>query len=53
MLLNGKSIQQSNNNFAYLNVPKLNAQLVVANKLIGDARHRAYGNLVVEIMRAK
>jgi ABC-type oligopeptide transport system substrate-binding subunit len=52
VLLNGKTIQQSNNNnLAYLDDPKLNAQLVAANKLVGDARYKEYGNLDVEITR--
>jgi peptide/nickel transport system substrate-binding protein len=52
VLLNGKNIQESNNNnLAYLNDPALNRKLAVANKLVGNARYRAYGNLDVEITK--
>jgi ABC-type oligopeptide transport system substrate-binding subunit len=46
ILLNGNNIHAANNNnLAYLNVPKLNNLMAAANKKIGPARYRAYGNL--------
>jgi peptide/nickel transport system substrate-binding protein len=49
-LLNGDNIQAAgNNNIAYLNVPKLNRQIGVANRMLGTARDRAYGALDVLI----
>jgi peptide/nickel transport system substrate-binding protein len=52
VLLNGNYIQADhNNNFAYLDDPKLNAQLAAANKLVGDSRNEAYGNLDIQVMR--
>ena len=46
VLLNGKNIHdENNNNLAYLNDKELNAKLDAANKLTGDARYNAYGNL--------
>jgi peptide/nickel transport system substrate-binding protein len=50
VLLNGDNIHDSNNNnLAYFNVPKINAQMRAANKLSGDARYNAYGKLDVNI----
>jgi ABC-type oligopeptide transport system substrate-binding subunit len=50
VLLNGNNIHDSNNNnLAYFNVPKINSQLVAANKLSGDARYNTYGKLDVNI----
>jgi len=52
VLLNGKNIQDSNNNnLAYLNDKSLNQQLVAANKLTGDQRYNRYGNLDVFITK--
>jgi peptide/nickel transport system substrate-binding protein len=52
VLLNGNNIQnENNNNLAYLDDKDLNDKLDAANKLTGDARYTAYGNLDVEITR--
>jgi peptide/nickel transport system substrate-binding protein len=52
VLLNGKNIASNNNvNLAYLNDPTLNRRLDAANKLVGAARYKAYGNLDVEITK--
>ncbi len=52
ILLNGNSIHETNNNnLAYLNVPKLNAQMDAANKLAGDKRYKAYGDLDIQITK--
>jgi len=52
VLLNGKNIQeQNNNNLAYLDSKQLNQQLVAANKLTGDQRYNRYGNLDVFITK--
>jgi ABC-type oligopeptide transport system substrate-binding subunit len=50
ILLNGNNIHaDNNNNLAYLNVPKLNALMAVANTKIGPARYKAYGTLDTQI----
>jgi ABC-type oligopeptide transport system substrate-binding subunit len=50
VLLNGNNIHETNNNnLAYLNAPALNSRMAAANRLTGDARYRAYGNLDVQI----
>jgi peptide/nickel transport system substrate-binding protein len=52
VLLNGNNIQTSNNNnLAYMNDPTLNKKLAAANKLVGAARYKAYGNLDIEITK--
>ena len=52
MLLDGRNIQDSNNNnFAYFNDPKFNQQMTQASLLSGTARYKAYGNLDVAIMQ--
>ena len=52
VLLNGSRIQEEHNsNLSYFNVPALNKQMAAANKLIGDARYKAYGSLDVKITR--
>ncbi len=52
VLLNGNNIHaENNNNLAYLDDKQLNDKLEAANKLTGDARYNAYGNLDVEITR--
>jgi ABC-type transport system substrate-binding protein len=46
VLLNGENIHdQNNNNLAYFNNAEVNAKLRAANKLVGAARYKAYGNL--------
>jgi oligopeptide transport system substrate-binding protein len=50
VLLNGDNIHdQNNNNLAYFNVPSINKEMAAANKLSGDKRYEAYGNLDVKI----
>ena len=50
VLLNGENIHdQNNNNLAYFNVPSINKEMAAANKLSGDKRYEAYGNLDVKI----
>jgi ABC-type transport system substrate-binding protein len=49
VLLNGNNIHENNNNLAYFNNAGINKQLTAANKLTGDARYKAYGNLDVAI----
>jgi ABC-type oligopeptide transport system substrate-binding subunit len=50
VLLNGNNIHDTNNNnLAYFNNGAVNKQLAAANKLTGDARYKAYGNLDVQI----
>jgi len=50
VLLNGDNIHdQNNNNLAYFNVPSINKEMAAANKLSGDKRYTAYGNLDVKI----
>jgi peptide/nickel transport system substrate-binding protein len=52
VLLNGNNIHsENNNNLAYLDDKDLNAKLAAANKLTGDARYNAYGNLDISIMK--
>jgi peptide/nickel transport system substrate-binding protein len=46
VLLNGENIHdQNNNNLAYFNNAEVNAKLRTANKLVGAARYKAYGDL--------
>jgi peptide/nickel transport system substrate-binding protein len=52
VLLNGQNIHDANNNnLAYLNVPALNKRMAAANRLTGDARYAAYGQLDVDITK--
>ena len=52
ILLDGTAIHETNNNnLAYLNVPKLNAEMAAANKLSGDNRYKAYGKLDIEVTK--
>ena len=52
VLLNGNNIHESNNNnLAYFNNAQVNKELAAANKLTGDARYKAYGNLDIDITR--
>jgi len=52
VLLDGSNIQASNNNnFAYFNDPKFNAEMQQASLLSGSQRYTAYGNLDVQIMQ--
>ena len=52
VLLDGRNIQDSNNNnFAYFNDPKFNAQMTQAALMSGPKRYTAYGNLDVNIMQ--
>jgi ABC-type oligopeptide transport system substrate-binding subunit len=51
VLLSGDSLHASNNNnVAYFNDPKFNAQMRAASLLSGAARYKAYGNLDVNMM---
>jgi ABC-type oligopeptide transport system substrate-binding subunit len=53
ILLNGENIHAANNNnLAYLNVPKINRLMAAANKKIGPARYRAYGNLDILLTKS-
>jgi ABC-type transport system substrate-binding protein len=50
VLLNGNNIHETNNNnLAYFNNASVNAKLARANKLVGAARYKAYGDLDLEI----
>jgi len=50
VLLSGDFIHENNNNnLAYFSDPGMNAKMNAANKLSGDARYKAYGNIDVEI----
>jgi len=50
VLLNGDNIHdQNNNNLAYFNNAAINKEMAAANKLSGDKRYEAYGNLDVKI----
>jgi ABC-type oligopeptide transport system substrate-binding subunit len=52
VLLNGNNIHENNNNnVAYFNNAAINAKLVAANKKIGAARYKAYGDLDLEITK--
>jgi ABC-type oligopeptide transport system substrate-binding subunit len=52
VLLDGTNIQASNNNnFAYFNDPKFNAEMRQASLMSGPQRYTAYGNLDVQIMQ--
>jgi ABC-type transport system substrate-binding protein len=52
ILLNGNNIHtDNNNNLAYFNNAKVNKLLDRANRLIGPARYRAYGDLDVMITK--
>jgi len=53
ILLNGNNIHDdNNNNIAYFDNSTVNAKLVAANKLIGAARYKAYGDLDVLITKS-
>ena len=50
VLLNGNNIHETNNNnLAYFNNASINKKLARANKLVGAARYKAYGDLDLEI----
>jgi ABC-type oligopeptide transport system substrate-binding subunit len=52
ILLNGNNIHaDNNNNLAYFNSAGVNKQLDQANRKVGPARYRAYGNLDVSITK--
>jgi len=52
VLLSGDSLHDSNNNnVAYFNDPKYNAQMRAASRLSGAARYKAYGNLDIDITK--
>jgi ABC-type oligopeptide transport system substrate-binding subunit len=52
VLLNGNNIHENNNNnIAYFNNTEINAKLVAANKKIGAARYKAYGDLDLQITK--
>jgi ABC-type oligopeptide transport system substrate-binding subunit len=51
-LLNGRSLTTTGNgNLAYFNVPKYNRDIEHAASLIGEARHKTWADLDVEMMR--
>ena len=52
ILLNGNNIHaDNNNNLAYFNNAKVNSLLAAANKKVGAARYKAYGDLDVSITK--
>jgi ABC-type transport system substrate-binding protein len=52
VLLNGNNIHDTNNNnYAYFNSAKYNRQMNAANKLVGNKRYKAYGNLDISISK--
>jgi ABC-type oligopeptide transport system substrate-binding subunit len=52
ILLNGKNIHNdNNNNLAYFNNSKINNLLAAANRKVGPARYKTYGNLDVTITK--
>jgi len=52
VLLNGNNIHDNNNNnLAYFNDNSINAKLAQANKKIGAARYKAYGDLDLQITK--
>jgi ABC-type oligopeptide transport system substrate-binding subunit len=52
ILLNGTNIHaDNNNNLAYFNNGRVNSLLAAANKKIGPARYKAYGDLDVSITK--
>jgi ABC-type oligopeptide transport system substrate-binding subunit len=52
VLLSGDSLHDSNNNnIAYFNDPKYNAQMRAAARLSGPARYKAYGDLDIDITK--
>jgi ABC-type oligopeptide transport system substrate-binding subunit len=52
VLLNGNNIHENNNNnLAYFNNASVNAKLAAANKQIGAARYKAYGDLDLQITK--
>lgn len=52
ILLYGPSIQSDNNvNYSYMNIPKWNAQLARAAKMVGPNRYKTYGKLDISIMK--
>jgi ABC-type oligopeptide transport system substrate-binding subunit len=52
ILLNGNNIHaDNNNNLAYFNNARINSLLAAANKKVGPARYKAYGDLDVSITK--
>jgi peptide/nickel transport system substrate-binding protein len=52
ILLYGPSIQSDNNvNYSYMNIPKWNAKMAAAAKMVGPKRYKTYGNLDITIMK--
>ncbi len=52
VLLNGNNIHENNNNnIAYFDNADINKKLVVANRKVGAARYKAYGDLDLEITK--
>jgi peptide/nickel transport system substrate-binding protein len=52
ILLYGPGIQASNNvNYSYMNIPKWNAKMAAAAKLVGPNRYKTYGKLDIDIMK--
>ena len=52
VLLSGDSLHASNNNnIAYFNDPKYNKAMLLASRLVGDARYNTYGALDVDITK--
>ena len=52
VLLSGDFIHENNNNnLAYFSVPAINKKLDAANRLSGEQRYKAYGDLDIEITK--
>jgi ABC-type oligopeptide transport system substrate-binding subunit len=52
ILLFGGGIQAENNvNYSYMNIPKWNAKMAAAAKMVGPNRYKTYGKLDITIMK--
>jgi peptide/nickel transport system substrate-binding protein len=52
ILLYGPSIQADNNvNYSYMNIPKWNAKMAKAAKLVGPQRYKVYGQMDLDLMK--
>jgi ABC-type transport system substrate-binding protein len=52
ILLYGPSIQSDNNvNYSYMNIPKWNAKMAAAAKMVGPSRYKTYGKLDIDVMK--
>jgi peptide/nickel transport system substrate-binding protein len=48
----GPAIQADNNvNYSYMNIPKWNAKMAAAAKMVGPNRYKTYGKLDIDIMK--